>query len=532
MMVLREKMVRFALCRAVVMGGASLCGTSVLVAGCGSSGPGTTVPDGATSDAAPVADAGTGRDGNTTVDANDASAGPCAACEPSSPCETAECIDDICVREPLEEGTSCGEASICVASECVERGCGDGYVEPGPTPPREQCDPGAGTPNDGCSSTCEAEMVSIYAPSTLDPEQRWAAPAVGVDGDGRVLFTWTVQESETSPKLLMGRIGTGGEPFEIGRGFTAYRGTWAHEFHAGEPTVLGLEVGWVVAWPQGETYAPSLRYRMVAPDGSLSTVETPHEAGARASHPRMAALPDGFVMGWESAVLRDNMRIPQARARRFADDGTPLGPVMELDSATEQQQASVDVASQGTEWIAVWLRADPSEPSDGVATIRRFDGADATDDEPIELQDERGHPGGLTDIKVHWGRAALPAFTYARSRRSDDGLRFSVLDVDGELHFRINFLGWYGRRYLHSAAPLGDGLLVQIGPWPGSPRPSDFFPHRVTSPEELATFQALHETDLSGRVRVFPGDDGVWMTWGSYPDVLGDGLKAFHITHP
>jgi cysteine-rich repeat protein len=520
--------VRFALCHAVVMGGASLCGTSVLVAGCGSSGPGTTVPDGAASDAAPVADAGTGRDGNTTVDANDASAGPCAACEPSSPCETAECIDDICVREPLEEGTSCGEASICVASECVERGCGDGYVEPGPTPPREQCDPGADVPNDGCSATCEAEPVTIYAPPVVDFAQRWAAPAVGVDGAGRVLFTWTLQESESSPRLLMGRIGTGGEPFEIGRGFRVTNARWRAEFYDGEPTVSGLDTGgWVVTWPHGDRSPSEVRYRVVAPDGSLGSIGTPHGSEGRGRHPQVAGLANGFVLVWESGESRDGNWFTVARARVFDADGAPLGPEIDLDPALEHQR-SVHVASQGSEWVAVWLRGqlgNISVPDDGAATLRRFDGTSAIDDEAVLLQDRFGDPGDLTELKVSWGRSLVPVLSYTKTAFSSEWrTQVGLVEIDSALRFRRTRLdGATGRRN-HSTAPLGEGALIEFS--------RQFYLHGVTRPDELATMETLYETGVTGRARLYSWAGGVWITWGASPGDRGDGLKAFHIPHP
>jgi cysteine-rich repeat protein len=48
---------------------------------------------------------------------------------------------------------------ICLMMSCVASRCGDGFTDPGRTPP-EQCDDGNTTSGDGCSATCQTEMMT------------------------------------------------------------------------------------------------------------------------------------------------------------------------------------------------------------------------------------------------------------------------------------------------------------------------------------------------------------------------------------
>lgn len=65
---------------------------------------------------------------------------------------------------PLADGAVCdadmmaGTRDICRSGVCAASRCGDSFVDTGATPP-EQCDDGNALSGDGCSATCQTEMV-------------------------------------------------------------------------------------------------------------------------------------------------------------------------------------------------------------------------------------------------------------------------------------------------------------------------------------------------------------------------------------
>lgn len=70
-------------------------------------------------------------------------------CVPVSPTQGVCVSDD---DAPTPDGTTCAGSPdrICVAATCIQRSCGDGYIDRSATPP-EYCDEG---PRNGPSATC------------------------------------------------------------------------------------------------------------------------------------------------------------------------------------------------------------------------------------------------------------------------------------------------------------------------------------------------------------------------------------------
>lgn len=95
-------------------------------------------------------------------------AGDCAdtnACNGSEVCANPGSLMSRCMPgTPLADGAACdrdmmpGTRDICRASSCVASACGDGFTDAGASPP-EQCDDGNTVGGDGCSSTCQTEVV-------------------------------------------------------------------------------------------------------------------------------------------------------------------------------------------------------------------------------------------------------------------------------------------------------------------------------------------------------------------------------------
>jgi cysteine-rich repeat protein len=73
----------------------------------------------------------------------------CGGTETATDGGAGDAEEDPCAS--ASDGTACGGGSICVASECVERRCGDGYAD---TEMDEDCDDGNDTAFDGCESDC------------------------------------------------------------------------------------------------------------------------------------------------------------------------------------------------------------------------------------------------------------------------------------------------------------------------------------------------------------------------------------------
>lgn len=97
---------------------------------------------------------------------------------------TQECINRVCVSgRSTPDGIRCGASGdnqICVSGTCVDRGCGDGYVDRNATPP-EYCDDGNDNPGDACNQDCTRSCVPP-APAVCDDGN----PCNGVETCGSV----------------------------------------------------------------------------------------------------------------------------------------------------------------------------------------------------------------------------------------------------------------------------------------------------------------------------------------------------------
>jgi len=203
--------------------------------------------------------------------------GPACECVATSECESAACVDGVCVRGPVSDGAECGEvvmgapSGVCVAGGCVARGCGDGFVEPGPSddapdaPAREACDDGNLLDGDACSASCTPTSFVVdrapdleYAPALESGQPR----ALAVEGQGRVLLIY--QRYDGAPGPLLGqRFDPGG----VRLGDVITIGS-----PMGLASVAGLPSGgWVVAYERSVTSVMSQAavFRTVSPEGVL-----------------------------------------------------------------------------------------------------------------------------------------------------------------------------------------------------------------------------------------------------------------------
>ena len=261
---------------------------------------------------------------------------PTCECPVNEECVTYGCVDGECVASAAVFGTSCGEvvggvpSGICSgddAAMCVTRGCGDGFVEPGPTiaepdaPARELCDDGNLVDGDACDSSCLPTSQLVHS-EPYDFEDPFDDPgrvrldgrgaSIAVDDAGRVLSVWRQENYEMPARIMAVRQGADGsvldaEPIELFQG--------GFQFF---PVVVGLAEGWLVAYRAPEP-ATHLIARVVEADGTLRpTFALSGMSGVRERTPRFARMvlrdgAGGFVDGLAAVWQGD----ADLRVRRF-----------------------------------------------------------------------------------------------------------------------------------------------------------------------------------------------------------------------
>ncbi|UJR84877.1 Hypothetical protein I5071_69560 [Sandaracinus amylolyticus] len=179
------------------------------------------------------------------------------------PCQVATCDGLSCTRRDRADGTTC-PAGICVAGTCVTRRCGDGYPEPGPTPPREPCDDGNAVSGDGCSVTCEPETLTIE-----DGAAARVPPAVAIDARGEALVVWVAEiPGDDAREIRAQRLGARGNPAGLEVAITRVAGLGSDI----EVEAAGREAGWAVAWsaPGADRDGLGVRFAYVSESGAVS----------------------------------------------------------------------------------------------------------------------------------------------------------------------------------------------------------------------------------------------------------------------
>ncbi|MCG8459609.1 MAG: hypothetical protein MI919_25295, partial [Holophagales bacterium] len=213
--------------------------------------------------------------------------------------------------------------------------------------------------------TCPTDIFSNRFDGTGDPLdtesqvsqlgsglfQRHMEPAVAADAQGNFVVAWFITDQD-------------GEFAAYGRRFASNGTPEANSFEVGipnlgpsEPDVARVDDGrFVVVWHTGGELSGQ-RYNSL---GSAVGGEIPLSSSAcgggpcQGSQPAVAMDPDGgFVAAWSSPGADGNGT--GIVARRFAADGSPLGPDTVVNTFTfgQQQAPAVAVARDGTYFI-VW----------------------------------------------------------------------------------------------------------------------------------------------------------------------------------
>jgi cysteine-rich repeat protein len=302
-------------------------------------------------------------DSGTAVDA-----GGCATgCLSADPCMPSDCnpITGLCEVSRLPDGAACGEDEtdtfICVGAQCVMRGCGDGFREPGTELwPREGCDDGNDVEADTCSLACApTEFVAQVdpGPEEFDITLAEYGQMLVVDGLGNGLLVWVQHHfgiGESREELRASRIDPQGNFLDVTAPLML-DATTVSGFDM-TPSAVGLSTGgFVVAWTATRLVSGVPEFvivmRRIAPDGTLATEQRVHPAmDVSQRWPRLAALTDSYVIVWQGTGAD-----PDIWGRRFRNNGAAMTTVMALASSNAGRQLKPSVAAQGNAWMVTFL---------------------------------------------------------------------------------------------------------------------------------------------------------------------------------
>jgi hypothetical protein len=256
-------------------------------------------------------------------------------------------VSDTCQERASADGAECGAGGtdICVATACVTRGCGDGFLEAGPTPAREGCDDANMAAGDLCSVGC--------APVPLPLEENFGSArdqvaAVGVDGAGRHLVVWR-RQPVSSYSVVGRRFDARGVPLDAAPFDIQLPMSGSVE----NPAVAGLAGGgWVVAYDARS----DLRFRVIGSNGTVGAEQTAGSLGTSRRFPVVAAVGTGFVIAWQKVDALSPADQYGLAARRFSATGVALSSEITLAEDRNQLEQSPRIASSGDTWFVVWHR--------------------------------------------------------------------------------------------------------------------------------------------------------------------------------
>ena len=400
-------------------------------------------------------------------------------CVSDDPCWVAECVDGHCVRTPVADTTECGEAGWhCVRGECRERGCGDGYREPGPEPVREECDDANGSSQDACDA-CRTTIATLA--SSADA---WSETASGqtlaLHALGAGLVAWIeerIEEHEPTWAWIARRLDRGGSAI-------------------GDPIVLvpNLPLGWggscalasiATGWVATCDTLDGAVARQVALDGAVSPTRLVSSTGWM---PRAASREGGYDVLWlEGADLV---------LRSFdAEFGAPTGPPQTI--ATDVSDFAL--ATSREHRALVWS-------SDAELSLRLY-----ADDSIVAAAyvGEGGEPAVSVNeqhVVVAWSSrvADTRGDVFARSMGVDGTMRDAVTVAD-----RGNYA-----ETVPSVAALATGFVIgwhERGSYGGA----NLAAFDVDVPELDLVRNAVMPPGDQGGLALASGFDDAWLLWSA-----------------
>ncbi|MEO0322237.1 MAG: hypothetical protein AAF447_04725 [Myxococcota bacterium] len=412
----------------------------------------------------------------------------------------------------------------------MPRGCGDGYPEPGPTPPRELCDDGNTIDGDLCSADCTPTLATVLA----DPLGEWEpfvaerARSIAADGRGHLLIAY-FEDAGTDPgRMLAVRLNRGGarldaEPLIV-----------EELADPDGPAVVGLAGGgWVVAYqavrPVGSPFSSvDVVYRTVSTEGAVGAERTlPALAEGGQRDVRLSPHGDGFIAAWADDTSSRADRSGGIRFRRFDGSARPIDAEDQIPSVNNlPRESSPAVASDGTFFVVAFERE-----SQGI-WYRRYGPLGPLDAQERQLTASRADTPVAGTLPVAAGD--IPQFLLAWREPGEGGTDAFAQRI-------------VARDAVMLAEPP---LVVEQGPssprqlrvagWPSfdpssdGPGPHYLAGFRTPGGAQLQSSAALPSALALGDALVgaeelaalVPAPDGVWVAWTGTDDVNpGLGLR-------
>jgi cysteine-rich repeat protein len=350
-------------------------------------------------------------------------------CTAADTCDRARCEDGICVHTALSDGEVCADdgAQICVDRVCVVRGCGDGYRERGPAPPREACDDGDLDAGDFCDADCAPTPATLVDAPSIDAERDLA---VAIDGLGRalVLIVRRAEPSVIEAHRFDARMRPIGAPIAI-----AVDDRPDAEL---APTAAGLADGWAIALARSSGIEVG-----VMRDGAPGF--EPFDASFTAtSQAAIAPIESGFVVAITEESGGATDPLGGIRARMYGPNGEARGPSFAVADDRSGFESRAVLAARGDAWAIAWTRSGSGKGGLEVAG-RLFSGRT-----PLGGELE------LASAPASWS-PALAAF--------GEAFAFAWLEIDelGALALRARSIGEAGsERDLFSTRAGGRALVA------------------------------------------------------------------------
>ena len=441
-------------------------------------------------------------------------------CPPATVCRVARCDLGLgCVEDVQPDGTGCevvaGLEEICVSGLCVQRRCGDRFLDV-----TEECDPPQ--PLTGCAADCTTFdfVVSDESPADGDDGREELGPAdhaVAVLADGKIVVAWT-QDQDEDPyyadvmiRAIDPVAGIVGTDVAVTRLDTLHPAPLPQE----RPVVAAFSRGGlVVAWhgygadPDGEDVDVYFAFCNAPPavlriDGGWElTVEcggpvlANTTVGQAQLNPTIAVVPgfsgETFVLAWEDwspyGETGDPWDLSGIRYRVFAQDGTPA-PGFDFDvlanSTTIGAQAEPSVAALPTgELMIVWTDGSETETGTGASgsaiRARLFGAGGAVIG--------TGEPTGpaldfLVNTRVQYEQYE-PSVAAVEFEEPGWVVAWTDMEEDGRLTVRGNFIFADGSFDPDSEIVLPHAVVPPPGPRPTEP--SQFAPSLASDGERVA----------------------------------------------
>lgn len=437
---------------------------------------------------------------------------------------------EICEVNEWADGWICDATGdhICVSEVCVERGCGDGYREYGPTPPAEECDDGNEDDTDGCTTLCESTVIEISSRPEGADSTSGQAPALALAVDSGTLLSVFVTDTGGERRIRARRFSPEGTPLDPESSPLEISGDlgvgWDPQVSV---TQLGLDAGFWIVWsdPTVDGDGAGIAMRRVTANGTVGALRVVNEDRRGAQREPRASLTgfDGaFAVVWtDESGLDAPIGQSVIEARRFDSTGAPIEGEWAV-SPPDAMARQPAVATTLSRWIVAWTEEgdDTFDPRSWVYA-RRF-GPTSSDTEPFLISDADASSVALSLM-------TFDDFGAAWVSREDDprgDIRFRgfpAIGATGSPSSHTVISAVQGREERSPALTFVGNMEGYLVAWEdGGRRRGVRFASSITLPPRATELAAWMQDGLQGDVSVqltFGG--GVFFAW-SDAGSLGD----------